>query len=820
MILGEYFIERVYKEGFSTVLNKKVGKARKAEKKNFLDEFLKNVLVYSSQHKKYPLVSEICSVIMDKESNAMQIFEKEGTYKEVVSAIIHFKDNKKHRALQYAKLNHQLMNGLALLHLEKVAHGNDNRKKALLCIRDDDDDKPLDPWLTESYQTIHPSVGWPTQISTLLKVAFTLIPSIILVYFDLYTDFISCINYGYIAFDNSTEIEQACLSQLESKSCLVDGNYSCYDTDDKLSFASRIFTNGTCDESNYWTPCIKHSAETIGLQYLVAFVFMLIISILSWSSYFGILFITKVNDKLPFDDKLPSEKNPLLTRIWWLLSKLFWPLSYAREVYKYRLDTEFKKTEELEESKKSWKLLKNLENGFENYFQILLQLYLLSPYLRSLNKLPLRDLVNWDNFISTFSVPNVFCSQQNIQAALGKLLLSTISLSIGLSSRQATREGEPFGQSVKNLVLALSYFFLCYARIISILPLFSLENPIIALSVFTIVHTMINFLTLWCTKKPESFNNALNENNNSEVSDSTQTEDKTNAYHVDESSATNGYLLNETNGYLSAETNDYLSTETSGYLSTETNGYLSAETNDYLSTETSGYLLTETNDYLSTETNGYLSTETNSVTVPLQSEYNRNACNADESSTQNGCSSTETNSVTVPLQSEYNRNVCHVDESHALNGCSSTETNSVTVNIPSENIADERHIDESSALNDYSSSENNGEEVNQAKEDETNDSNQFLRNCFLHSETAKMVMSCLASHTFIITFNAKSGKKSLVKQTLFQCSILLENLVLLLLPAMFPMLYPDKDCYNFDLKEVRFAFSMWVVGIILQVSQV
>ena len=634
--------------------------------KNFLEEFFKNVLVYSSQHEKYPLVSEICSVIMEKESNAMQICVKDETYKEFVSAIIHFKDNHNHRALHYAKLNHRLMNGLALLHLEKVAHGDNNRKDALLCIRHDDDYYQLDPWLTESYQTIHPSVGLFSQIKTCLIVALTVMPSIILVYFDLYTDIISCISYGYIAFDNSTEIEQACLNQLESKSCPVDGNYSCYDADDRLSFATRIFTYGTCDEFNYWTPCIKRSAETIDSQYLAAFVIMLIISILSCSSYLGIALNTIVNGKLPFDDKLPSciKMKPLLT-FWWCLCKLFWPLSYVREVCKHRMHPKFKKTKELKKSKTSWKLLKNLENGFENYFQILLQLYLLSPYLKSLSKLPLRDLVNWDNFISTFSVPNVFCSQQNIQAALGKLLLSTISLSIGLSSRQATKEGEPFGQSVKNLVLAASYFFLCYARIMSILPLFSSKNPIIALLVFTFLHSLMNYFTQWCTNKLESFNNDDSE-------------------------------------------------------------------------------------------------------------------------------------VTKSSQSEYKTNVCHEDESSAQNGNSSFGFNT--------------------------------EEVNQPREDETNDCNQSLRNCFipskekikniLHSEKTKMVMSCLASHTFIITFHAKSGKQSFVKQALFQCSILFENLALLLLPAMLPMLYPNKDCYHFDRKEVRYAFLLWLAGIVLQVSKV
>ncbi len=648
MVLGKYFIERVYEVGFSTVLNKKVDKAKKAGKKNFLEEFLKNVLVYSSQHEKYPLVSEICSVIMEKESNAMQIFVKDETYNELVCAIIHFKDNHNHRALHYAKLNHRLMNGLALLHLEKVAHGDDKRKDALLCIRHDDDYYQLDPWLTESYQTIHPSVGLFSQIKTYLIVAFTVIPSIILVYFDLWTDIVSCISYGYIAFDNSTEIEQACLSQLESKSCLVDGNYSCYDTDDRISFASRIFTNGTCDESNYWTPCIKRSAETIDLQYRAAFVIMLIISILSCSSYIGIAFNTIVDAKLPFHDNLPScinQRKPLLTSIWWFLSILFWPLSYAWEVKNYRLDPKFKKTKELKKSKKSWKLLKNLENGFENYYQILLQLYLLSPYLRSLSKLPLRDLVNWDNFISTFSVPNVFCSQQNVQAALGKLLLSTISLSIGLSSRQATKEGEPFGQSVKNLVLAVSYFFLCYARIMSILPLFSLEHPFIALMVFTLVHSLINYFTLWCTNKLESF-------------------------------------INDDSG----------------------------------------------------------------VTETSQSEYQTNKCHIDEPSALNGYSSTETNGVTVHLQSEYNTNVCHEDESTSQNGNSSFGYNA--------------------------------EEVNQPREDETNDCNQSLRNCFLpckrkiksflYSEKIKTAMSCLASHTFIITFHEKSSEQSFVIKTLFK----------------------------------------------------
>ncbi len=650
--------------GFSTVLLKKVDKTKKTRETKFLHEFLKHALVYSSQHQNYPLVSEICSVMMEKDSNAMKCFENERSYRKVVCDIIHFKDNNKHKALHYAKLNHQQMNGLALLHLEKVAH--DDRKEALLCIRDDDDYYQLDPWLNESYQTIHPSEDIYSKIGTCLKVIITLLPSILLVYFDIYTDIISCINYGYIAFDNSTEIEQNCLVQLENKSCLVDGNYTCHDdTSDRLSFASRILTNGTCDESrDWWTPCVQRSAETIHLQYLAAFVIMLIISTLSLSSYAGIAINTRVGYKFSYFNIPENQKTSVISNISWFFSKLIWPLTYVIKVCEYRLDSQFRKSALLKESKKKWKLLKNLENGFENYYQILLQLYLLSPYLKSVSKLPLRKLVTLENLISTFSVPDVFCSQQNIQAALGKLLLSTLSLSYGLSSRQSTKEGEPFGQSVKNVLLAVSYFFLCYARIMALLPLFSLENPIIALLVFTFVHSIVNWFTFWGSEKLELFNNSLNE--------------------------------------IDAD-----------------------------------------------------------ATNPIQSENRANLNHEYESTTSTrNASPTEIN-----------------DEINQVDGC----------------IQSLKKV--------FLSCKEKIESI-------------------LHSEKTKMLMSCLASHTFIIAFHKKSSKKTFVKQTLFQFSILVENIILLLLPAMFPILYPNKDCYNFELDEVGDACLIWLFGIVLQVSNV
>ena len=80
------------------------------------------------------------------------------------------------------------------------------------------------------------------------------------------------------------------------------------------------------------------------------------------------------------------------------------------------------------------------------------------------------------------------------------------------------------------------------------------------------------------------------------------------------------------------------------------------------------------------------------------------------------------------------------------------------------------------------------------------------------------IMSCISSHTVIISFEKKErGKETFRRQLYFQSLILLENTVLCFLPLIIPDHYPTGECYDYSHKFIAFVIGMWSIGIILQV---
>ena len=100
-----------------------------------------------------------------------------------------------------------------------------------------------------------------------------------------------------------------------------------------------------------------------------------------------------------------------------------------------------------------------------------------------------------------FSMPESYCNKSDGYAALGKLTLTILSLSYGMSSRQATKRGQTLGQSIKNLVLWISFSLFSLARMIAIFSLLTLSYPLPALLSFMFVHILMVLLIQACLNK-------------------------------------------------------------------------------------------------------------------------------------------------------------------------------------------------------------------------------------------------------------------------------------------------------------------------------
>ncbi len=487
--LEEKYLEHVIEIGIPKILNKKSSRTEIAE-------FLGYLLVLSSKNRINSLVTEISNLVTEKEHGKLKGYGKEQdeqSFVEVVYKIVHYPDEDKdgHTALYFVNKTNNLKNGIELLYNEKNAHND--RSEALKCIRSNAGTFRLDSWLLNTYmKQVHPKIGFGSNASAFIAVILQIFLSIIFFASDFFTDILLCKHYWTMAYDTSNAMNNSmCKIKNDYETCLLNQkwlNSSMIKTDD-ISLLVEIVENVNCTKSRTWISCIDIDIKKTQDQYKPAFCIMLLTIIISFSSYIWIAYKTKIN-----------VEGSCLKKV---LLKPFWPLIYMKEEYVLRKNPEVELEDSLKGMESSWKLLKATENGIENYIQFFIQLFLLAPYISFLLTLPIKELfwMGVGNLIGIFSPPESLCGGNGGYTALGKLFLSIISLSYGTSSRQAARRGQTLGQTFKNLVLFLSYFFLCCARIISIFSILALDNPVLPALLFGSIHFALVLVTQVKTKQ-------------------------------------------------------------------------------------------------------------------------------------------------------------------------------------------------------------------------------------------------------------------------------------------------------------------------------
>ena len=421
---------------------------KSTENNEIIEFFLKHTLVGAAKFDKKILVSEICSLLIEEHNSNQR------GLKERVDTILHHKDQEENSALYYANYNNQLLTGIDLLYVEKEVHSMD-RHGALKCLRKNAGYLKLDQWLIGSYKIVHPPEKWVRYVSASLVVGFQLLLSFAFLFWDWISDILLCKQYMSIAF-----------------------------------YSNENTGNQTCNEAQE-IPCLEQTDDDIQLTYTIASIVMLItISITSlvylWAAY-------KHSSK-----KWTTTNNTthrMIIFIMLIITKIFWPITYLCREVRDRVINSKGKNDLVEESKTYWVIIKTLENGCENVIQMFLQLYLLRPYLSFLTTLTLSRFIQL-SVGNLFDFSDSLCEGRNLSIGMSKLLLSILSLSYGASSRQTSKPGITLGQTIKNIVLWLSFVCLSISRITAIFSLVALQSPLPGIGCFLLIHLILVFWIL------------------------------------------------------------------------------------------------------------------------------------------------------------------------------------------------------------------------------------------------------------------------------------------------------------------------------------
>ena len=458
-----FFLERKYLEAIKSIGVYEIMKSTDDIK--MIEEYLKNTLVIAAMYKEKNIVSEICSLLLDRNHSSLNHLK----VKKCLNAgdILHFKDHDNKQAIYYANYNNQLLTALDLLYVEKSVH-EEKRNDAMKCIRENIGYLDLDQWMMDSYKLIHPSGIGARRFLACIMVLTQVLLSFAFLFWDTISDALLCYQYMNIAFrtDGSTS----------NVSCVIDGQKS---------------------------TCFEQSSADIQESYTIAFYVMIVTILVSTMAY--ILAAIKhspggwmnklctVNHNIPMVCFISQSCNLVL----WLFAKFMWPLTYVIRSFSDRVEVD--KTginKSLQESESTWKFLKSIENGLENFIQMFLQLYLLKPYVSYLTTMSFREVIQ-QGIGSLFNFSNSICDGKNVNIALGKLLLSILSLSYGASSRMTSKKGITLGQTIKNLVVWIAFICLSISRTLAIYFLIALESPLPAIACFICLHlTMVPMVFL------------------------------------------------------------------------------------------------------------------------------------------------------------------------------------------------------------------------------------------------------------------------------------------------------------------------------------
>ena len=417
-------------------------------------------------------------------------------------------------ALNWANENNDRFMALELLKLERGIH--ETEVEGLECLRTNLSSDSLLPWIIESYSKFYDQPGlsrWCEAFWTVLTelVIFSYLPFII----DLYSDVNLALNYGRFAYVNETFNISDLLTCADSQL-----NSSCYDrtgSDHYVSYVNMSYDAFDDDEEQLSSDKNRHMFEVACWMTAASIIFSSLFYFCCIAFDTSPSCLAAVPNRIVQWGRNRCWNESLLKAFGWVLQKmligfckLLWPLVHIGRRMRYHASV--KRSEHKEQRAKSdetWNNIKTVEYGIESSLQLFLQLWLLRPFLPGITvwdstELVTRCVSGIANFLTFDIYPACY-----IEKALGKILLTIISVSLGVAQMKCNKPGlglceKPF----KTVPILLSVLAQTIARIFAIRSLILLTSPLgyNKYAIFFIPHFLLVFLikTLFETKSFKS----------------------------------------------------------------------------------------------------------------------------------------------------------------------------------------------------------------------------------------------------------------------------------------------------------------------------
>jgi hypothetical protein len=162
-----------------------------------------------------------------------------------------------------------------------------------------------------------------------------------------------------------------------------------------------------------------------------------------------------------------------------VLGKLLWPFIHAWRRVKYLASFRSSKYSKMHSvSDEAWTNIKAVEYGVESSLQLFLQLWLLNPFLAEISiwsptEVVVKCVTGLANFVTFDTYPACY-----LEKALGKILLTVISFSLGVAQMKSYKPGQGYsGKSLGIISILFSILAQTIARTFAIKSLILMKSP-------------------------------------------------------------------------------------------------------------------------------------------------------------------------------------------------------------------------------------------------------------------------------------------------------------------------------------------------------
>jgi len=446
--------------------------------------FLKTHLIGSAREKNLQMFNKLIQFL-----STDQLRITDWTFDtEDIKEIIHYKTFEVNSlfsktALNVANENNERFMALELLKLEQTVHSSEMEGQT--CLHENLSRVAMLTWIIESFSKFYVESASKRWFRAFITVFMELVLlSYVPFMYDMYSDISlagSYYQFAYVSFNDSEVIE--CSDNQFNFSCYrrtslghdVNFENNSFDTTDQLDSlpSSEDWLNlRQMFKVALWTTCTSFSISLLFYFYSI---------------------IIHPNPKclspVPYNktsgQQIENKYINCLQMVAWCLcqlmlgavGKLLWPIIHIWRRMQYQASLKSIEHSELRsQSDQTWKNIKAVEYGVESSIQLLLQLWLLKPFLYDISvwratEFFIRCVTGVANFVTFDIYPACY-----IEKALGKIFLTVISLTLGLAQTKSYIPGQGFtDKPLKTVPIFVSLLAQTIARIFAFKSLILLE---------------------------------------------------------------------------------------------------------------------------------------------------------------------------------------------------------------------------------------------------------------------------------------------------------------------------------------------------------